>query len=74
VTIVTIATVVFVPATTTTVYEFQVSIGQFEFPDRVCWEASALLVAQAQAILVVLPCTYDVKIHLFFLSLLSETQ
>jgi hypothetical protein len=48
----------------TTVYEFQVSIGQFNFANWAHGEAAALLVAQALTILVVFPCPYDVKTHL----------
>jgi hypothetical protein len=42
---------------------FQVSVGQFNFTDRVRQEAAAFLLAQAQAILFVFPCAYDIQIH-----------
>jgi hypothetical protein len=69
--VVTIVTVTTMVPAATTVDEFQVSIGQFNFANRVRREAATLFVAQAQAILVVFPGTYDVKVHVFLLSLLS---
>src|SRR5437588_1335473 len=47
------------------VYCFQVSIGQFNFPNRVRWKGAAFLFAQALKIRFVFPCAYDVDLHLF---------
>jgi len=47
------------------VYGFQVSVGQFNFPNRVLWEGEALLFAQAQTIRFIFPRAYYVDIHLF---------
>jgi len=47
------------------VYGFQVSIGQFNFPNRVFWEGTAFLFAQALTIRFVFPRAYDVDVHLY---------
>jgi hypothetical protein len=49
-----------------TVYGFQVSVGQFKFPNRVLWEAEEFLFAQALPILFVFPCACDIELHLGF--------
>src|SRR6266702_612887 len=38
-----------------TVYSFQVSVGQFNFPDRVLWKGEAFLFAQALAVHFIFP-------------------
>src|SRR5207248_9133064 len=45
------------------VYGFQVSVGQFNFPNRVLWEGAAFLIAEARAIRFVFPRAYDVDLH-----------
>jgi hypothetical protein len=50
----------------TAVYGFQVSVGQFKFPDRVLWEAEEFLFAQALPILCVFPCACNIELHLGF--------
>jgi len=52
-------------STGTTVYGFQVSIGQFNFPNRVLWEGEAFLCAQALTIRFVFPRAYDIDLHMF---------
>jgi hypothetical protein len=47
------------------VYCFQVSVGQFNFPNRVLWEKKAFLFAEALTIRFVFPRAYDVDFHLF---------
>src|SRR5947209_642292 len=51
--------------TLSAVYGFQVSICQFNFPNRVLWKGEALLFAEALTIRFVFPRAYDVDIHLF---------
>jgi hypothetical protein len=48
-----------------TVYSFQVSVGQFNFPNRVRWKGAAVLFAQALKIRFVFPRAYDVDSHLY---------
>jgi len=47
------------------VYRFEVSVGQLNFPNRVLWEGTAILFAEALTIRFVFPCAYYVDIHLF---------
>jgi hypothetical protein len=50
----------------TAVNGFQVSVGQFKFPNRILWEAEEFLFAQALPILFVFPCACDIELHLGF--------
>jgi hypothetical protein len=48
----------------TTVYGFQVSVSQFNFPNRVRWKGAPFLFAQALTIRFVFPRAYDIDLHL----------
>jgi hypothetical protein len=63
--VVTIVTVTALMLVTAAVDGFQVGVGQLNFADRAGGEAAQLRIAQAQAILFVFPCTYDIHCRSF---------
>jgi hypothetical protein len=63
--VVTIVTVTALMLVTAAVDSFQVGVGQLNFADRAGGEAAQLHITQAQAILFVFPCAYDIHCRSF---------